>query len=361
MNLNQPLKDQSSSHLSVVKTEGDFEEMVNKAPVGICKMAFDGTLLYVNEKLARFLNISPSDAIGKNYLDFYRSETNSGYNYWQDLMRSGNLPFYHGWVDLTAKNGEIVLCHLNMQHIKDDEGNAQYFLCIFDRFEEEQFVQQQVYEERISYQQSIATTILKAQEKERAFLAEELHDNINQLLATTKLYIDSAKSATNPQQLSELLERSSTHVVQVINELRNLSKRLTPPSIENTSLVNNIVNLFQDTERLSGIAVEIAHEGFDESKLSKEKKLMIYRILQEQFNNILKHADCSKISVNIRNQYNMVELIVEDNGKGFNTNAASQNGLGLKNIRNRVDIYNGRCSVYSAPGKGCRVHVQFEA
>jgi signal transduction histidine kinase len=247
-----------------------------------------------------------------------------------------------------------------MQHIKDDEGNAQYFLCIFDRFEEEQIMQQQVYEERISYQQSIATTILKAQEKERAFLAGELHDNINQLLATAKLYIDSARSA-KPEQLNELLERSSTHVVQVINELRNLSKRLTPPSMEHASLVTNIINLFQDTEKLSGIAVEIVHTNFDESKLSREKKLMVYRILQEQFNNILKHADCSKISVNIWNKGNTVELIVEDNGKGFNTNAASQNGFGLKNIRNRVSLYNGRCSVYSAPGQGCRIHISFEA
>ncbi|MBV4359606.1 sensor histidine kinase [Pinibacter aurantiacus] len=359
MNLNQPLKDQSSSLLSVIKTDGEFEDMVNKAPVGVCKMAFDGTLLYVNEKLARFLDLSPADAIGRNYLDFYKSETNTGYHYWQELMRSGDLPFYHGWVDLTSKNNEIIPCHLNMQHIKDDEGNAQYFLCIFDRFAEEQVIQQHLYEERISYQQSIATTILKAQEKERAFLAEELHDNINQLLATTKLYIDSARSA-KPEQLNELLERSSIHVVQVINELRNLSKRLTPPSVENTSLVNNIVNLFQDTEKLSGIAVEIIHTGFDESNIGKEKKLMIYRILQEQFNNILKHAECSKISVNIRNKGPMIELIVEDNGKGFNTTTSYQNGLGLKNIRNRVDLYNGRCSVYSAPGKGCRVHIEFE-
>jgi PAS domain S-box-containing protein len=359
MNLNQPLKDQSSSPLSVATTDGEFEDMVNKAPVGVCKMSFDGTLLYVNEKLARFLDLSPADAIGRNYLDFYKSDTNTGYHYWQELMRSGDLPFYHGWVDLTSKNNEIIPCHVNMQHIKDDEGNAQYFLCIFDRFEEEQILQQHLYEERISYQQSIAATILKAQEKERAFLAEELHDNINQLLATTKLYIDSAKSA-KPEQLHELLERSSIHVVQVINELRNLSKRLTPPSIENTSLVNNIVNLFQDTEKLSGIAVEIVHTGFDESHLSREKKLMIYRILQEQFNNILKHADCSKISVSLENRGPMVELIVEDNGKGFNTNASYQNGLGLKNIRNRVDLYNGRCSVYSAPGKGCRVHIEFE-
>lgn len=359
MNLNQPLKDQSS-HLSVVKTDKEFEDMVNKAPVGVCKMTFDGTLLYVNEKLARFLDLSPAEAIGRSYLDFYKSETNTGYHYWQELMQSGDLPYYHGWVDLTSKNGDVVLCHLNMQHIKDDEGNAQYFLCIFDRFAEEQILQQHLYEKRISYQQSIATTILKAQEKERAFLAEELHDNINQLLATTKLYIDSARAATKPEQLNELLERSSIHVVQVINELRNLSKRLTPPSVEETSLVNNIVNLFQDTERLSGIAVEIVHTGFDESNLSNEKKLMIYRILQEQFNNILKHSECTKISVDIRNQGSMVELIVEDNGKGFNTNTSSQNGLGLKNIRNRVDLFNGRCSVYSAPGKGCRVHIQFE-
>lgn len=358
MSPDQPLNNQSLLKLPVAVTDNNFEEMVQKAPVGICRMALDGTILYINEKMCSLLNVVYEEAISTSYLDFYKSETNTGYMYWQELMSSGNLPFYSGWVDLTSKDGDIISCHMSMQHLCDEDGNPTCFLCIFDRFEEEQILQQQVYEKRITHHQNISSAIIKAQEKERSFLAEELHDNINQLLATTKLYIDAAKCA-EPDMVKELLQKSSEHVMIVINELRALSKSLTPPAIDQASLIENIVALFQDAQMLSGMCVKIVHDDFDERGLDNEKKLVIYRILQEQYNNILKYADAGNIVVTIKNKLHYIVLIIEDDGVGFNTNDV-QSGLGLKNIRNRAMLYNGRVSVQSAPGKGCRLYVELE-
>ncbi len=352
MYLDQSAK--SQLHSPVLKTEDDyhidFETIVRKAPVGICKISLNGIILFVNEKFCRLLKISPKNAINKNFLDFYKSETNTGHLYWLKLMQSGNLTFYNGRVELTAQNGDIVPCHLNMQHLCSTNVKPAEFLCIIARFEEEK---------RISHQQNLSGAIIRAQEKERAFLAEELHDNINQLLATTKLYIDSAKCADAPQS-KELLEKSSEHVMMVINEIRALSKSLTPPAINHASLMDNITALFSDAEKLSGICVEINHNGFDDNSICNEKKLVIYRIVQEQFNNILKHANANKIKFSIKNKNKFIAIIMEDNGVGFDTGNV-QMGMGLRNIQNRAILFNGRTSVQSTPGKGCRLYVEIEA
>ena len=88
-------------------------------------------------------------------------------------------------------------------------------------------------------------------------------------------------------------------------------------------------------------------------------KLVIYRIIQEQLNNILKHAEACEVEVSLKNEDGQVELTIKDNGVGFDT-TAKRTGIGLKNIRNRAQIYDGNVEIISSPGNGCTMKVKFK-
>ena len=208
---------------------------------------------------------------------------------------------------------------------------------------------------RAQQQRIITETSIQVQEKEREEIGKELHDNINQILASTKLYLEHAieeKDGSGP----ELLSRSHRNLMRAIEEIRQLTHKLVAPSLGAVTLLAAIQELADNTNEVSSLKVEIKSEGFNEEGLDKDMKLMFYRITQEQLNNTLKHANATRaiIELNTTNLYSL--LAIEDNGVGFDSHKVSA-GIGLRNIRNRVSYYNGNVNIISAPGRGCRLEV----
>ena len=97
-------------------------------------------------------------------------------------------------------------------------------------------------------------------------------------------------------------------------------------------------------------------EGLHEASLNEEQKVTIYRIVQEQLNNVLKHAQASSVNIQLNTAGDHVNLLIEDNGKGFDTNA-QRKGIGITNIISRAELFNGKVKIDSSPGNGCRLEV----
>jgi signal transduction histidine kinase len=212
-------------------------------------------------------------------------------------------------------------------------------------------------EERVKSQKQIAEAIIKAQEQERKQLGQELHDNINQILATTKLYLDIAKD--NPSMQQDLMVKSGHNINEVISELRKLSKSLTPPSLGEIGLIASIEDLLTGIIQAGRLDVSFYHDSFSENQLAPEKQLIVYRIVQEQINNVIRHAEARNVIIELENDNRYVNLSIQDDGIGFDPKKPSA-GIGLKNIRNRAELYNGCITIDTAPGEGCVLHVRFE-
>src|SRR5436190_4518896 len=101
------------------------------------------------------------------------------------------------------------------------------------------------------------------------------------------------------------------------------------------------------------------HYRLDEFKqpVSNDVQLTLYRILQEQFNNILKYARASSVFISVRHSRDNIQLSIKDDGKGFNL-SSKKNGIGFENIKRRVQVLDGQVKIFSAPGDGCEVSVQ---
>lgn len=201
------------------------------------------------------------------------------------------------------------------------------------------------------YQRLLTEQMIAVQEREREWIGRELHDNVNQVLTTVKLYLETASA----QQNNPLVDRSMRLINGTIGEIRNLSHQLSAPTLGTRSLIDSINALIEMIEFSNHIEFEFDHSGYGQS-IAMNQKLAVYRILQEQLNNIIKHAQATRVSIYLNQRDNFVILTVKDNGKGFDSTAKAK-GMGLNNITSRAKVFGGVVEIKSSPGKGCSLKV----
>jgi signal transduction histidine kinase len=195
----------------------------------------------------------------------------------------------------------------------------------------------------------IARAILKAQEQERNYLGRELHDNVNQLLAAAKMILSVAKY--NVEKIPELLAACQDNIENAIQENRKIAQGLVVHDFETVSFQEQLINLGDNMLQRSGIQVILDTSGLQEEGLENQQKLVVYRIVQEQFTNIVKHADAGLVYVSLFTTPRECKMIIFDNGKGMEAGTKTE-GIGLRNIRGRLAIFNGTLDIRTSPGRG---------
>ena len=153
-----------------------------------------------------------------------------------------------------------------------------------------------------------------------------------------------------------MLSKSRTNISMAIEEIRKLSKELITPSLNDLGLIQSIQELIRSIQMVRKMNIRLNISGLDENSLLPEQKINVYRIIQEQLNNILKHAHASAVVIELNKMKEQICLQVRDDGRGFDPRARRE-GVGISNIISRAELYNGRVEIDSAPGKGCRLEV----
>ena len=198
-------------------------------------------------------------------------------------------------------------------------------------------------------QNRVKHALLRAQEKERNAIALELHDNVNQLLVGTSLFLSLLKK--NPAKMEEILPECIAHINGAIEENRKIAHKYSSPELTETSLVEQFERLAAFMLAPAGITARLEVEGFDEQPLDCEQKINLYRIAQEQCSNIVKYAHAKNALITLRNSRDAVHLYIKDDGVGMPAEQKIK-GIGLKNIRVRTGVFKGSLKVETAPGRG---------
>jgi PAS domain S-box-containing protein len=225
---------------------------------------------------------------------------------------------------------------------------------VYDITERKQ-LEQSLLAEQINHQKQLTQATIDVQEEERKEIGKELHDNVGQLLATSKLYLELAKS-TADNVTEEMISLSLKSVADVINEVRHISHSLIPPTLGDLGLIDSITDLTETFTRTQPLEIQFEHPFFDEDLLPENQKLMLFRIIQEQLNNIVKHANATLVFITLRNIRPLLLLEIQDDGKGFDAKKIRR-GLGLANIKNRAELFGGKMEIISDSGKGCTIKV----
>lgn len=203
---------------------------------------------------------------------------------------------------------------------------------------------------------STLTALLEGQEQERGRLARDLHDGLGGLLSGTKLqlsYLDPQKS----QNIQEGISKSINQIDDAVEELRRVAHNLMPDLLMKYGLE---VAIQEFASRMSNTTLNIHTEFIKYSNsISEEKQLLIYRIIQELVNNVIKHAEASEIIIQISEEENVLNLTVEDDGKGFDRSALDMRKIaGFHNIESRVQFLKGTMNVISELNIGTSIELQ---
>ncbi|MGZ5219807.1 MAG: sensor histidine kinase [Chitinophagaceae bacterium] len=260
---------------------------------------------------------------------------------------------------LYTKSGLLRIVELQIQPLFDEKGIPKNNFAVHYDITEKRRLQLKLQREVKERQQMITKAVLAAQEKDREKIARELHDNVSQLLTTVKLYLEIC--TTDKKGKENLLPNSINLLNKSIDEIRNISHMLSYNSIKEKTLKEALDELTASINLAKKCQVHLKIDGdLDESILAMDFRLTVYRIIQEQLNNTLKHAEATVLEVKLCQCGDTLQIEMRDNGKGFDP-VARKNGIGLTNIESRVFAYRGKMEMTTAPGKGCSIQINFPA
>ncbi|MGQ0739166.1 MAG: PAS domain S-box protein [Bacteroidota bacterium] len=222
---------------------------------------------------------------------------------------------------------------------------------------EEKMLKEQLAKGREQKQKAITLAALQAQEQEKTKISRELHDNVNQILMSAKLYMDTARRS--PDEASALLDKAIEYQLLALHEIRKLSRSLSAPGISTAGLKDSIGDIVHNLRALQDMEVDLNFENALEQRLNTDEKLTIYRIIQEQTSNIIKYAGATEVTIEAKQKNGELILSICDNGKGFDPSSVDNKGIGLINMRSRAEAHSGKLTISSSPDKGCKVQLAF--
>jgi len=221
-----------------------------------------------------------------------------------------------------------------------------FLIIIYRRKQKEYFAQKLLLQE--NFRKELLQAQLETQEQTFHSLSQELHDNIGQLLSLAKLNMSLVEmsSTTNHESISQTKELLNT----AISDLRDISKTLNTEYVKEKDIRESIereLAMLRRTRKFDA--------GFDFTGtpffIKAERRLILYRMVQESLNNIVKHAGATRIHIRMHYGEDMLEIDITDNGAGFDV-GATPDGVGLINIKQRSSMIDSKVTIKSRIGEG---------
>lgn len=203
----------------------------------------------------------------------------------------------------------------------------------------------------------IINAMIEGQEKERKQIAEDLHDNIGSVLATLKLHFENLKLNRKKKEFDQekLYEKTENLIDETYKKVRNIAHAKNAGVIANVGLLNAVELMSNKISEADKIHIDVVHFGLDK-RLENSLEITIFRIIQELITNIIKHSDAKNATINLSLYDDVLNVIIEDDGKGFDPkNIPASNGMGLNSIEKRITHLNGTFEIDSTKNNGTTI------
>ncbi len=238
--------------------------------------------------------------------------------------------------------------------LRDIDGRAIRVIGVKQDITERILLEKKLIRQQREEHRKMTRMIFETQESERSRMATDLHDNVNPLLAAARLHINAAEATT--EDPAPFLLQSKALIHESIEEIRKISHNLSNTLLNEFSLEELVQTTIRKMNPDDKILIKTDFRELEGAKPDKFIKMNIIRILQEQINNTLKYAHATVIQIKISHKDSYLHMTIEDDGIGFDPKT-NRTGIGLANIRNRVESYEGKMDLNSSPGKGCKLEI----
>lgn len=208
-----------------------------------------------------------------------------------------------------------------------------------------------------THQKELLQTQLEVQQQTMQQIGREIHDNIGQKLTLAALYAQQIDYENRFPELKEKIASVATIINESLQDLRELSKSLTSDTLNEKNIVEAIK---QQCEIVNQLKTCIIHFNASQSKIILKEKdaIIVVRIVQEFLQNSLKHSKCKNIYINLFQENEFCNLILQDDGIGFLIDTASSNGIGLANIKKRIELMDAVYNLESKPNYGTKLSIR---
>lgn len=338
------LKDITERRTYRVKLEEKSNEMssiLQSITDGFFTLDRNWVIRYANRQAAALVGLHPDHAIGRNMKDLFPNPSTfiffaayqKAFDTGEPVRAEGYYAPMDKWLDLTVYPSRDLLTI----YVRD--------------ITEKRKLEETLLQLKLAEQKMVIQATIEGQEKERELLSTELHDNVSQVLTTTKLYLEMAAVKENGNY--GILKKSIDNLSSAINDLRLISYSLIPSTINDLGIVASIRELIEPY--LLKFDIDFSHEGnFD--WMSSGFKVNLFRIMQERLHYIAINSGAAKVWISLRS-VDSLELVIRDDGREKEKSGAAE--INFATIRNRTELYDGTATICTTPGKGCIITLDF--
>lgn len=204
----------------------------------------------------------------------------------------------------------------------------------------------------------LANSQIEIREQTLNYIGQELHDDLGQKLTVAKLMIGGMLQSENPEKAESLAEINAL-LGESIQDIRNLSKTFITDTVMHFGLIESIEQEVRRIRKLKLINVEFKTNRTN-LDINSKHSLILFRIIQETINNSLKHSNAKNLYLDVSDSPAHLEIMIKDDGKGFDQNSFKAEGSGLSNVSNRAHLINATCGIKSEIGTGTSVLIDYK-
>lgn len=380
----------------VKRNEQKYKRLFEGVPVGIFRTTPAGKILDANETMVRVFKYPDKDTLLKiNVEELYVDAEDR--KRWQKIVQNDGI--VHGWeMQMRRFDGTVVWMQINARQFYDPEEGIIYYEGSLEDINEQKIAEEALknahnelekrVEERTSEflaaiellnhevqarkqavnalkqseaeLQLLSERLLIILEEERERISRELHDSVGQSLTFIKMSLEfclNNLSANRPEKAHHAIKELIPRIHETIQEVRHICSGLWPAMLDSVGILKTIQWLCEDFEKCNPSLEVDTQYNIAEQDIKKALKIVIYRVIQEAFNNIAKHSRADRVDISIEKHKDRIQLTICDNGVGFQADKFSmtnaQNlGIGLASMKKRTEISGGFLSFSSTPGNG---------
>lgn len=334
--------------------KAQLHEIIEATPDLVGTAETTGKLRYMNQAGRRMLGLSADEDLARATVsDFHPPEVGE-LIFSQALPASRREGVWQGETKLLSRDGhEIPTSQVILAH-RTPEGKVKFYSTIARDISDMKQAEQKL--------RMLTSRLLTAQEGERRRLSRELHDELGQSLMVLKMQTRLLERSLGggKENFLENCSRLLSYIDEIIENVRRLSRDLSPAILEDLGLSAALNHLFEEFRRYHGTLNFIVDQERIDEYIAKEKQINVYRVFQESLTNIAKHADATEVRVNLKKMDNKLIGVLRDNGVGFDMSEVQarqwlDKGLGLAAMDERLRIIGGSLHISSEKGKGTSI------
>jgi PAS domain S-box-containing protein len=336
----------------LIENESKYRKLFDMMNLGVMEVDTNETIMYANPAMTRITQYGFNELVGKNAENLLLDKSIDGEIFTAEQKRrnEGSVGIYE--IHLKRKDGKHATVNISGAPVYDLKGNINGSVGIHWDVTAIREMEKELIEEKLNKEKQLMEARLQAEEEQRAAIGVDLHDGVGQMLAYLNLYL-SLMREKEKIEITDII-KVQDNIEKTVNEVRRLARNLTPPAINDLGFKEAVIELVNSFSILPTPAFTLKiYKGKDPYNMDKNRKLMLFRLIQELSSNTFKYAKATKvfIEINLKPKENEIEMTYIDDGVGFDFKKSIK-GVGLRSIQSRVEFYKGKFNCITSANNG---------